>query len=126
MKKEKQRIAIVMDEYGGMTGIVTLNDLVEQLVGDLGDDEIEEETLIELIGEDTWQVNGSVTLEEVSKVIGVSLENEDYDTLNGLIFHTLGSIPEDGSDIELQVSGLLIKATDIQNCQIETAVISRL
>lgn len=127
MKKEKQRIAIVMDEYGGMTGIITLNDLVEQLVGDLGDeDETEEVPLIEAISEDTWRVRGSASLEEVSELIGVPLENEDYDTLNGLIFHNLGSIPEDDTDIELQVKNLNIKVTKIENRQVETAIIKRL
>lgn len=127
MKKEKQRIAIVMDEYGGMTGIITLNDLVEQLVGDLGDDdEVEEETPIEQIGEDTWKVHGSAFLEDVSEIIGVSLENEDYDTLNGLIFHNLGSIPEDDTDIEIQVENLNIKVAKIENHQVETAIIKRL
>ena len=127
MKKGKHQLAIVMDEYGGMTGIITMNDLVEQLVGDLGDDtQVEETKDIEEIDESSWKVHGSATLEEISEVIGVALSSEDYDTLNGLIFSTLGSIPEDGSDIELSVSGVYIKVTEIENHQVETAIVRRL
>ena len=124
MRKEKRSLAVVLDEYGGMTGIITLSDLLEQLVGDLGDDREDEESgRIEAIDETTWKVHGSALLEDVSEAIGVALPCEDYDTFNGLIFHTLGSIPEDGSDIEIEIAGLNVKVTEIQNHQVETAVV---
>ncbi len=126
MKKEKHTLAVVLDEYGGMTGIITMNDLVEQLVGDLGDaDEEEEQELIALIDDTIWKIHGSAMLEDVSEVLGVSLPCEEYDTFNGLIFHALGSIPEDGADIEVEVAGLNVKVTEIQNHQVETAVVSK-
>lgn len=126
MKKGKHQLAVVLDEYGGMTGIVTLNDLVEQLVGDLGDDDpIEEVKLIETIDDNTWKVNGSATLEEISEALGVQLESEDYDTLNGMIFHALGSVPEDGKGIELQINNLFIKVSEIENHQVESAMIQK-
>ncbi len=124
MKKERHTLAVVLDEYGGMTGIVTINDLVEQLVGDLSyDDEEEELKEIELIAEDTWKVRGSALLEDLEKEMGVSLPSEEYDTFNGLIFNALGSIPEEESDIEVEVSGLQVKVTEIRNYQVEEAII---
>ncbi len=125
MKKEKYSLAVVLDEYGGMTGIITINDLLEQLVGDFGTDsnEIEEET-IELLSDGTWKIHGSATLEEISIALAVSLPCEDYDTFNGLIFNALGEIPEDGSDIELTYDMLKIKVTEIKNHQVETAIVS--
>ncbi len=123
MRKEKHTLAVVLDEYGGVTGIITINDLVEQLVGELGDDNEEEINLIELIGENTWKVHGSAMLEDVSEIIGVSLCCEEYDTFNGLIFHTLESIPDDGTDIEIEIAGLKIKVIEIKNHQVETAVV---
>lgn len=123
MKKSRHALAVVLDEYGGMTGIVTINDLVEQLVGDLGDDELEEETLIEKMGEGTWRVHGSTPLDELSEALGIVLPTEDYDTLNGLIFNALGSIPEDGTDIEVEVAGLKVKVTDMKEHQVETAIV---
>ena len=76
MRKERHGIAVILDEYGGTRGIVTINDLVEQLVGDLGNNDIvEEEGYIELLEENTWKVQGRVTLEEVSEAIGVHLDS---------------------------------------------------
>ncbi|MBQ8627114.1 MAG: HlyC/CorC family transporter [Agathobacter sp.] len=125
MKKERCSLAVVLDEYGGMTGIVTINDLLEQLVGDFvtDSDNIEEET-IELLDDGTWKIHGSATLEDISIALAVSLPCEDYDTFNGLIFNTLGEIPEDGSDIELNYDMLKIKVTKIENHQVETAIVS--
>ena len=127
MKKEHRTLAIVLDEYGGMTGIITINDLVEQLVGDLGIDDTEEDIpLIEKIDEFNWRIHGSALLEEVSEAIGVALPCDEYDTFNGLVFHTLGSVPEDGTDIEFEVAGLKVKLMTINNHQVELAEVSRL
>ena len=128
MKKNRHSFAVVLDEYSGVTGIITINDLVEQLVGDLCDeDEAEEPILIESIGEKTWKVHGSTLLEDLSAEIGISLPCDEYDTFNGLVFHALGSIPEDGVngvDDEIEIQGLTVKITEIKNHQVETAVIS--
>lgn len=125
MRRCHQAMAVVLDEYGGMSGIVTLNDLVEQLVGELCDDAVgmEEEKWIETVEEGVWKIHGSTPIEEVAKAVGIALPCEDYDTFNGLIFHTLGSIPEDGSDIEVETSGLNIRVTEIRKHQVETAIV---
>ncbi len=125
MKRARQTLAVVLDEYSGMTGIVTMNDLVEQLVGDLVDDtKTEEMQLIEPIEDGIWRVHGSALLEEIAEVTKVTLPYEEFDTFNGLIFHTLGNIPEDGADIEVDVCGLHVNVTKIQNHQVEMAVVS--
>ncbi len=124
MRKERHGIAVILDEYGGTRGIVTINDLVEQLVGDLGNNEtVVEEGYIELLEDNTWKVQGSVTLEEVSEVIGVHLDSEEYDTLSGLVFHEYGSIPKDGTCIELDFEKLNIQVLEIKEHQVETAII---
>lgn len=124
MKKEKNTMAVVLDEYGGVTGIVTINDLVEQLVGELGDAKAEETCAIESIGENEWRVHGSALIEEIAEATGVSLSDEEYDTFNGLVFHTLQSIPEDGTDIEMEIAELKVKVTEIENHQVESAIIT--
>lgn len=125
MKKEHQQIAVVLDEYGGMSGIVTIKDLIEELVGDLEDDETEEEQVEQIVQleENLWQVEGSVLLEELSEVIEMSLESEEYDTLNGLIFHHLGTSPEVDAQVELE--GLQISVSKMHNYQVETALVRK-
>ena len=124
MRRERHGIAVILDEYGGTRGIVTINDLVEQLVGDLGNNEtVVEEGYIELLEDNTWKVQGSVTLEEVSEVIGIHLDSEEYDTLSGLIFHEYGSIPKDGSCIEIDIDKMNIQVLEIKEHQVETAII---
>ena len=126
MKKEREQIAVVLDEYGGMSGIVTIKDLIEELVGDLEDDVAEEEQVEQIVQleENLWQVEGSTLLEELSEILGMPLESEEYDTLNGLIFHHLGTSPE--VDAEVELDGLHISVTKMHNYQVETAIIRRL
>ena len=126
MKREHEQIAIVLDEYGGMSGIVTIKDLIEELVGDLEDDEPEEAVVepIILLEENVWQAEGGVLLEELSQVLELPLESEEYDTLNGLIFHHLGTSPEVDEVVELE--NLQITVTKTHNYQVETAIIRKL
>jgi len=125
MKKGRHSLAIVMDEYGGMDGIITINDLVEQLVGELAKEEDEVEELpIKKISEDTWEIQGTAFLEDISEELGIELSNEEYDTLNGLVFHELGSIPEDGSNIEIDIPGLHITSNNIVDHQLESAIVT--
>ena len=103
MKNNRQHFAIVLDEFGGMDGIVTMNDLLEELVGDLEDDmSVPEEPLaIERIDSETWKIRGSAPLGEVVEQLGVPLPENEYDTFGGLVFGRLGYIPDDGSTPEL-------------------------
>lgn len=123
MKHSHNTLAVVLDEYGGMIGIITINDLVEQLVGDLGDEEPAEENVIEAIDSRTWKIHGDASIEEVSETLGVALQSDDYDTFNGLIFGALGTIPQDGTTVEVTTAGLVIKVTEIRDHQVETAVV---
>lgn len=124
MKAERYTLAIVLDEYGGMTGIVTINDLVEQLVGNLVNDNEEAETkTIQQMEDGAWRIHGSATIQEISEVLEVALSDEEYDTFNGLVFHTLGCIPEDGSDIKLTVDKIRIEVTEMKNHLVESAIV---
>ncbi|MEG6614393.1 hemolysin family protein [Pseudoclostridium thermosuccinogenes] len=125
MKKSRHRFAIVLDEYGGMDGIVTMSDILEQLVGDLEyDDSVpEKRPSIERVDSHTWKVLGSPPLETVSECLGIALPLDDYDTFGGLVFGLLGYIPEDGSTPEIEEYGLLIKVLEIKEHQLEKAII---
>ena len=124
MRKEHHTLAVVLDEYGGMSGIVTINDLVEQLVGDLGDDNTSaEEVPIRKIDEDTWEIQGNALLEDVSKELGVPLTGDECDTFSGFVLYEKGSIPEDGTELAIEVSGLSIREAKIANHQVEKVLV---
>lgn len=130
MKANKSAIAIIIDEHGGMTGIVTMNDLVEELVGDLNDDTEDaksREPYVEKVEEHTWMVHGNPELEVIEDALGMEIASEGFDTLSGLVFQKLGVIPEDGTqNIELEIQGMQIHITCIREHQIEETVIKTL
>ena len=125
MKKKRNHFAVVMDEYGGMNGIITMSDLLEQLVGDLDDDDSVpiEPPPIERIDSRTWKIQGTTSLKMVSENLGIHLPDDDYDTFGGYVFGLLGSIPADGSTAELETLGLTIKVTQIKEHRLEKAVV---
>ena len=125
MKLTRNHFAVVLDEYGGLFGIVTMNDLLEQLVGDLDDDinaEKEPEE-IERINDTTWNITGSASLPEVAQEIGVELPLDDYDTFGGLVFGEYGSIPEDGKSFEITINNVKVKVLSIKDHRIEKAIV---
>ena len=124
MRRSRNTMAVVLDEYGGVSGIVTINDLLEQLVGELVDEQPEEEQEIERLNSGIWKIHGSAPLDEVSKALGIEIERENYDTLNGLIIEALGRIPKDGSQFEVDTAGLRIRVMDVQEHQVTAAIVS--
>lgn len=123
MKQTHNHFAVVLDEYGGMTGIVTMNDLLEQLVGDLENENAQID--LEQLDEKTWIACGSVPLDEVAEELSVALPVDEYDTLGGFIFGSYGAIPDDGTQFELDILSLHIHVTKIQSHRIEEAVITK-
>ena len=129
MKKTRNAMAVVLDEYGGMEGIVTLNDLIEQLVGDLGEDTPEEEAAephMEQTGENTWAIIGNVALYDIEQTLDVDIGLEEVDTFSGLVFGELDMIPDDGElDISLEFKGLHIRIKRIEDHQIAYAEVTK-
>ncbi len=121
MKSTKQHFAVVLDEYGGMMGIVTMNDLLQQLVGDIADRETAEyeEPEIEKVDENTWIIQGIAPLGDVAEELGIELPVEKYDTIGGYVFSNYGVVPEDGTEFELELPPLQIKVTEIKEHRIE-------
>ncbi len=127
MKKSRNHLAVVLDEYGGVVGIVTMNDLLEQLVGDLENRISVEEEVVDIleVSENIWHIRGSAELDEVAKVLGEKLPLNDYDTFGGFVFGEYGSIPKDGSQFEVTYGELTIKVVDIKDHRIEKVVVSK-
>ena len=124
MKKERKYYGVVLDEYGGMTGIVTLHDLIEALVGDLQEeDEIPEPEPIEAVGEKEWIILGTADLEDVNEELKIHLDPEAADTFGGYIMGILGKVPEDGSTFHLDMDNLSIDVAEIKGHRIGKTVV---
>ncbi len=128
MKNTRNSLAIVLDEYGGMEGIVTLNDLIEELVGELIEEpetEDDPEPFIEQIDEDKWRISGNIELKLLEEATGLQLVTEDYDTFTGLVFYVLDIIPDDGEQqLEVQLPEMDILITNVVAHQIEEATVT--
>lgn len=130
MQQKKIHLSIVVDEYGGTAGLVTLEDLLEEIVGNIYDETDEAEISdITPLGENLWRVSGNCDLEDLGEVLGLSFEDDPdagYTTLGGLIFSQLTQIPEDGNTPEVVTSTLRIQVEQILNHRVEWALVSKL
>ena len=128
MRKRKEYFAIVMDEYGGTSGIVTLTDLIQCLVGDIeyADEEGAEESQpeIEQIEENKFAVLGGAMISDVEKAIDLELDEHDCDTISGYILSVIGSIPEDGATLTTENDILFIEVTEVKDHRIEKAILT--
>jgi len=130
MQQQKVHMAIVVDEYGGTSGLLTLEDLLEELVGEIYDefDQVEEQEITAL-GNDRWRVAGTVTLEDVAEALELDIPEEDadeYETLGGLVFGQLAVIPEDGTKPRVTALGMEIQVEEIADHRIEWATVRKL
>jgi CBS domain containing-hemolysin-like protein len=111
LRTERRQLACVLDEFGGFAGIVSLEDLAEELVGEIHDEDDLVEAAIERVGDQRWQVPGRMRLDEIEDATGIALPGDDaYDTVSGLVLHRLGRTAEAGDEIEAGDVTLLVAA----------------
>jgi len=126
MRKERAYMAVVIDEYGGMMGIVTMEDLVEEIVGSIQDEyDVDELPDIVPIDENTFQIQGAAYLETVQDFFEVELPVDEYDTLSGFLVGQLGYIPTEDEKPEVAFEGLVFKIEDVQDRRVVTATVTR-
>jgi CBS domain containing-hemolysin-like protein len=124
MQQEKFHLAFVTDEYGSVTGIVSLEDLLEELVGEITDEYDTEEPEVELVADGVYRVSGKISIDELNELLGAELPNEDWDTVGGLVMGIFGKIPDAGE--EQAFEGLAFRAEEVQGRRIATVLITRL
>ena len=111
-KKNKIQMAIVVDEYGGTAGLVTIEDLVEEIVGDIMDEYDDEEPMVEIIDENTAIVDARTPIDEINELMGLGLSEEEFDTIGGLVFGLVGKQPIQGEKVEYQNVDMIVEKTD--------------
>ena len=115
LQRRKVHIAIVLDEYGGTAGLVTIEDLLEEIVGEIQDEYDEEEPMIVKLSDDEARVDGRASVDDLAEIFEthVPLEDEDeYDTVGGLIYHRIGGVPKPGDQVSVDGLTLTVETTD--------------
>lgn len=126
MKRERKYFAILLDEYGGLSGIITLRDILQLLVGDFyEEDEVQEFVEILKISEKEWRISGSADLEEVAAQTACALPVEEYDTFGGYICGILGHVPDDGAQFQMETDELYIQVHGVSNHRIDMTTVIR-
>jgi CBS domain containing-hemolysin-like protein len=116
MQAEQYHMAIVVDEYGGTAGVVTLEDLIEELVGEIVDEYDREEAMVEPLPGGDIRVNARMSVDEVNGLLNATLPEGDWDSVGGLMFHLLGHVPVEGETVECE--GLSLRADRVQGRRI--------
>lgn len=123
-KRGSSHFAVILDEYGGMSGILTMTDLLEEIVGDFDGDE--DEPVLMKLSDDTWTVPGLTPLTDVCEALDITLPSDEYDTFGGYVISKLGSIPDDNSKTKFDSDGLHIELQQVCNHRIELCKVVKL
>ena len=124
MQNKKRHMVIVVDEYGQVSGLLSMEDILEEIVGNIEDEHDEEENSIEVKTEDSFIMDGSTTLEEVEEILGTKL-SEDYETLNGYLISLNGKIPEDGKSFTLEDDNYVFYIKNVTDKVIDSVYVRR-
>jgi len=118
LQKNKHQIAVVLDEYGGTAGIVTMEDILEEIVGNIFDEYDEVENEYEKIDENTYMISGGVTINELKKILNTEIPEGEYDTLSGYLVDLLGRIPRDDEKPEIETERVTYKIEEYEDKRI--------
>ena len=118
LRKNRKQIAIVVDEYGGTAGVVTMEDILEEIVGEIYDEYDEVEKIFEQLDENTFRLSGSMSVSDVEKVLDTAIPEGDYDTLSGYLVELLGRIPDDKERSTIETPGVTYKIEKAEDMRI--------
>jgi len=124
MKREKTHMAVVVDEYGQTSGIVTMEDILEEIVGNIQDEHDNEKALVEKLPSNSYRMNGRTPLEDVCETLGINVELPDVETLNGYLINKLGKIPDEHSKFKITDNGYDFNIMDVKDRVIQEVRIS--
>lgn len=125
MQARKSQMVIVIDEYGQTSGIITMEDILEEIVGNIEDEYDEAEDHIEEKGHDEYVIEGMTPLDELEEKFGISFEEEEFETLNGYMISKLDRIPEPGDDLEVNIGDYSFKILEVQDNMIQEVLVTK-
>ena len=126
MISSKTQIAIIVDEYGGTEGLVTMEDLVESIVGDIQDEYDNEEEDIKRVGEGSFSVDGTIPLDEIEELLNINMPESDYDTLAGFMVDKLGKIPSSSEKNSVDFAGYNFSIEKVKDRRILKVLINKI
>ena len=126
MQSKKVHIAVVVDEYGQTAGIVTMEDILEEIVGNIQDEYDEEEELISRMDDGSYMIDGQTTLEELEELFNIHFECEDIDTINGYMIYKLGKIPEEQEQFQMECGGYLFDVAEVADKMIRKVRVTKI
>ncbi len=124
MRRRKSHMVIVIDEYGGTSGLVTIEDLLEEIVGEITDEYDREEPNVEPLPDGGWRVNARMSIDEVNELLDMELPSTEWDSIGGLVLNLVGDVPKEGQEVEFQ--GLSLRAERVQGRRIGRVRIHRM
>lgn len=119
LQSSKNHMAILIDEYGGFSGIVTIEDLIEEVMGNIEDEYDDNEPYITKVDNNTYIVNGLLSIDEFNEHLNTKLESEDFDTIGGFLIHEIGTIPQNGYDKTIEYENMTFKIEEVKEKRIE-------
>ncbi len=125
LQSKKVQMAIVIDEYGQTAGLVTMEDILEEIVGNIQDEYDDEQAYIDDKSENAWVMEGLTPLEEIEDRLNISFEETDFDTLNGFLIRQLDHIPREGEEFECEYKGYLFRILAVENMRIQRVLVTR-
>ncbi len=126
MQMKKSHMAIVMDEYGQTSGLISMEDIIEEIVGNIQDEHDDEKEPVEKVREDVFRMNGHTTLEEVSEQLPIDFEEEEVTTLNGFIISRINKIPEEHSTFAIQAYGYEFRVLDVKDKMVSDVIVRKI
>ena len=126
MQTNKVQMMMVVDEYGQTVGLVTMEDILEEIVGNIFDEYDEKEEHIEEKGEDVFEIEGKATLEELEDRFGITFDDENFETLNGFLISRMDKIPDEDEEYEMDYQGYHLRILSVKNRMIENVEFTKL
>jgi putative hemolysin len=119
LQLSKNHIAILIDEYGGFSGIVTMEDLVEEVMGDIEDEYDVSVSKLKKLDSNTYLIDGLLTIDELNNELNLNMSSDNYDTISGLLIDNMGEIPNDDDDRTIEIDNLIFKIESMKQKRID-------